>query len=546
MLSTASNSPIKDTSGTHESNADMAQLIATLREAFAEGEVLTDDNTCRLYAQDVFTCDLPAILVLRPGNVDELQAAQRALHQYNVPCIPHGGGMSYTGGLVPESSGWAVIDLGRMNRVLDINEEDMTVTVECGCSWKALHEALKDTGLRTPYWGTLSGSRATVGGGLSQNSIFWGSGQHGTAADSALSLAVVTADGSLLETGSAAQKQATPFFRHFGPDLTGVFCADTGALGIKARATLRLIPELPAREYLAFDFSTAEGTIAAMSDIARAGLASECFGFDPFLQRLRLKRQGMASDIKALAGVVKNSGSILDGVKAGAKVAMAGRRYMDDVDFSVQIIVEDRTVAAAEDRAESVRTLVEKHGGREIENSIPKITRANPFGPVNSMLGPEGERWLPIHGLFPHSKFQQAYAATEALFEEHRERNDQLGIGTGYLFATISTNACVLEPVFFWPDEWFDIHKDAVEADHLARLNESAKNPEAREQVNLLRRTLIDLYSELGGVHMQIGRSYHYRDALKEEPGQLIDAIKAAVDQQNLMNPGSLGLRSKS
>ena len=519
-----------------------SELESKLRETLESGELLTDPAARQLYAQDVYTRAAPAAMVLRASSLTELESCMALLHAAKVPCVPHGGGLSYTGGLVPESEGWAVIDLGLMDRVIEINREDMTVTVECGCSWKTLHEALAGTGLRTPYWGTLSGLRATVGGGLSQNAVFWGSGQHGSAVDSVLSLTVVLADGTRIETGSAAQKNGTPFFRHFGPDLTGLFCADTGALGIKASATLRLLPELPARDYLAFDFSTAEATLNAMSDIARAGIASECFGFDPFLQQQRMKRQSMSADVKALAGVMQASGSLLAAVKDGAKVALAGRRYMNDVDFSLQVIVEDRIAAGAAARAETARRIAAGHGGREIENSIPKITRANPFGPVNSMLGPEGERWLPVHGLFPHSRIARAYAATEAIFQAQRERSDELGVATGYLFATISTHACVLEPVFFWPDEWLDIHKDAAEDSYLARLSPHAANPEARAHVHQLRQALIECYSELGAAHLQIGRSYRYREALKAGPARIIDALKAAVDREQRMNPGALGL----
>ncbi len=519
------------------------ELVPALRGAMPQGEVLEDEVSLRLYAQDVYTREAPAGLVLRPANLDELEAAMSLLHGARIPCIPHGGGMSYTSGLIPEGSDWAVIDLGLMNRVLEINRDDMTVTVECGCSWKSLHEALASAGLRTPYWGTLSGIRATVGGGLSQNAVFWGSGQYGSAVDSVLSLTVILADGTRVETGSAAQRHGTPFFRHFGPDLTGLFCADCGALGIKGLATLRLLPELPAREYLAFDFGSADATLGAISDISRAAVASECFGFDPFLQRQRMKRQSMVADVKALGGVMKDSGSLIGAIKDGARVALAGRRYMDDVDFSVQVIVEDRIDAGATDRAATVRAIAERHGGREIENSIPRITRANPFGPVNSMLGPEGERWLPVHGLFPHSRYREAYTATEAIFEQHRQRSEALGVGTGYLFATVSTHCCVLEPVFFWPDEWLEIHEDAVESTHLERLTRHPANPEAREHVHMLREALIERYSEMGAAHLQIGRSYQYREALKDGPARLIDALKAAVDGDSCMNPGSLGLR---
>ncbi|EED31067.1 FAD binding domain protein [gamma proteobacterium NOR5-3] len=513
-----------------------------LRDAMPSGELLCDDAARRLYSQDVFTRAAPAGMVLRPGELNELEEALSLLHAAGIASIPRGGGMSYTGGLVPDGEDWAVIDLGLMNRVLEVNRQDMTVTVECGCTWKSLYEALADTGLRTPYWGTLSGIRATVGGGLSQNAIFWGSGQHGSAVDSVISLTVVLADGTRIETGSAAQSKSDPFFRHFGPDLTGLFCSDSGAFGVKAHATLRLVPQMPAREYLAFDFAKAKETIAAMSDISRTGLASECFGFDPFLQQQRLKRQSMSADVKALAGVMKASGSLMSAMHDGAKLAIAGRRYMNDVNFSVQIIVEDRIAAGAADKAAEIRAICQRHNGREIENSIPKITRANPFGPVNSMLGPEGERWLPVHGLVPHSRFQAAYDAVEAIFDQHRERSDALGVGTGYLLATVSTHCCVLEPVFFWPDELLEIHEDAVEPGHLKKLPRHAPNPEAFDHVNTLRTELIALFSDIGAVHLQIGRSYNYRGALKNGPAQLVDALKQVLDGKSLMNPGSLGL----
>jgi len=107
------------------------------------------------------------------------------------------------------------------------------VTCEAGVTWKQLYEALSETGLRTPFWGTLSGIHATVGGGASQNCAFWGSGRYGAGADSIVGLEVVLADGTVLNTGAAAQTNSDPFFRHYGPDLTGLFCGDTGAFGFK-------------------------------------------------------------------------------------------------------------------------------------------------------------------------------------------------------------------------------------------------------------------------------------------------------------------------
>lgn len=517
-------------------------IFEELARIVGDENTLTDAHSCSLYAQDVFTKQIPALAVVRPANKTELAEAVKLATQQGFVVVPRGGGMSYTSGYVPSQQQSVIIDLGRMDKILEINQQDMFVTVECGCTWKALHEALKGTGLRTPYWGTLSGSKASVGGGLSQNSIFWGSGQFGSAADSVIGLEVVLADGTLVKTGSGAQKNATPFFRHYGPDLTGLFTCDTGALGFKAIATFRLMPELPAKEYLAFDFKHANDSINAMSEIARKGLAMECFGFDPFLQSQRLKRESLGKDVKALAGVMKSSGSILGALKEGAKVAMAGRGYMDDVDYSVQIIIEDRIPAGAKARADEIRHIAAKFNGREIENSIPKITRANPFGPVNNMLGPGGERWVPSHGLFPHSKVLKGFAAIEDVFEKNRALLDEFKIGTGHLFAVISTNCFVLEPVFFWPDAFTEIHAESVESDYLAKINKFEENLDARKAVAEIRRQLALLFEEMGAVHLQIGKTYRYKEGLHSETYQVIQAIKHALDPNSKVNPQSLGL----
>ena len=107
-----------------------------------------------------------------------------------------------------------------------------------------------------------------MGGGLSQNSIFWGSGRHGAAADSVISLDVVLASGEVLSTGGNAKSDSSPFFRHYGPDLTGIFTSDAGALGIKATASLRLLPIQPGKAYSSFEFEDHETMIRAMSEVS--------------------------------------------------------------------------------------------------------------------------------------------------------------------------------------------------------------------------------------------------------------------------------------
>jgi len=520
----------------------MQALLENLRSVFGNENVTTDALECEYFAQDVYSKSCSAAAVVAPADKKELAAIARMTVESEAALVARGGGMSYTGGYVPAEENAILVDTSRMNRVLEINREDMYVTVEAGTTWAALYDALRDTGLRTPYWGTLSGLYATVGGSLSQNSIFFGSGRYGTAADSVISLEVVLADGTILNTGSAAQINASPFFRHHGPDLTGLFTADCGALGLKATATFRLIPEQAAQSFASFAFENHADMMKAMSEIARQDVVTECFGFDPFLQQQRMKRDSLASDVKKLGGVLKAAGGVSKAIKAGAKMAVAGRGFMDDVKWSFHVMIEAHTEASVSANLQKVREISTHFDGRELSDSIPRLVRANPFGPVNNMLGPAGERWVPVHALVPHSRAIEILERVEALFGEHRDELEKHEIHTGYLLATVSTNCFVIEPVFFWPDELMEIHRRSVEPAHLKHLKMNPENLPAREAVAKIRSQLTELFKDLGSVHLQLGKSYHYREGLQPEAFALVQSIKKIVDPGNRINPGNLGL----
>lgn len=509
-------------------------LEPRLAEAFPAGSLITDPAECAFYAQDVHSVGPAPVAVFRPADIDELAAGVAEAQRRGLAIVPRGGGMSYTSGYLPPEAGALVVDLGRMDRILDVNAEDMLVTVEAGCTWAALYERLKPLGLRAPLWGTLSGVKATIGGGMSQNGLFWGAGQ-GTIAASAIRFKVVLADGRIVTTGS-------DFLRPFGPDLTGLFAADAGALGIKAHITLPLVREAEAFGYLSFAFDAPEQIFAAMSEVARAGLAAECFGFDPFLQAQRMKRDSLATDAKALVGVMKAQGGVWKALKEGAKVVAAGRSFLDDARFSAHMIVEGRSEAAVAEDVRRIEAIAAAHGGRPVENTIPKVMRANPFPPVNSMLGPEGERWVPVHGIVRHSQALPTIQAISALYDAHAAEMEAHQVGAGYLFLTTGRGGFLIEPVFYYPGAWTEIHRRSVEPAHLARLSEAPDNPAARALVDQLREGVIAAFGAHGGVHFQIGRTYPLQERSDPAAWELLRAVKAAVDPDERMNPGALGL----
>ncbi len=247
--------------------------LEALAAAVPAATLSTEAAALDLVAHDVYARGLTPLALFRPTSVEQLASGIGAATRAGLAIVPRGGGMSYTGGYLCPHERCILIDTVALDRVVAINQADMTVTVEAGCSWAKLREALHPLGLRALAWGTLSGIHATVGGGMSQNGVFWGA-SRGTVAEAAIAFDMVLADGSIVPTGSS-------FFRPYGPDLTGLFAADCGALGVKARVTLKLVREGPAFAHGSFAFDDHRALFAAMSGVAREGLASECFGFDP-------------------------------------------------------------------------------------------------------------------------------------------------------------------------------------------------------------------------------------------------------------------------
>ena len=524
-------------------NAKNTELLATLSKLVGAERLSSEAADCERFSHDVFKqAEHPVAAVVRPETVEQLAAAVGAVTAAGQPVIARGGGMSYTGGYLPAEDNSIVVDTRELNKIVEINTTDMYVTVECGCTWQSLHAALKGSGMRPAWWGPLSGIRATVGGSLSQHSIFWGSGHYGISADAVLGLQVVLADGSIVHTGSGAAVGSKPFFRHFGPDLTGIFLGDTGAMGVKAVATLRLVADLPERGFASFDFSDSKSLISAMSEVSRRGLAMESLGFDPDLQAMRMRRASLMEDLKSLGGVAKSAGSPLRAIWDSLRVVLAGRRYMRDVQYSGHFMIEQHSRAAVKHAVAEIGAICRRAGGRQIEASIPRILRANPFAPVNNMIGPDGQRWVPVHGLLPHSKAPELVAELQAIFARHSEQLSSREIVTGFLFATVSTNCFVVEPVFFWPDSLMTLHRESVTPDWLQKVPQLPENKENRALVQRIYGELIAAFRAAGAVHLQIGKTYPYRAGLRPESWRLVEQLKHGVDPERRLNPGALGL----
>jgi FAD/FMN-containing dehydrogenase len=432
----------------------------------------------------------------------------------------------------------------RLNRIVEINATDMYVTVECGATWKSLYEALQPLGLRTPYFGPMSGSMSTIGGALSQGSVFLGSTQFGVTADSVLGVDVVLSDGSILATGSAAGiKNSSPFFRNYGPDLAGIFLQDAGALGFKARATFRLLKTPQFSGFASFTFANHEDLLNAMSEIARRGLAAECYGADPYIWGMRLWDSDLSRDVKRLVGVIRSGRNLGVGIKDAVRMAISGRRALKDVDYAMNIVVDGRTQAEIDFALGEIRTIALAKGA-EVEGTVPRAVRATPFLPPNDVLGPKGERWAPSHGIAPHSRIVAVADALHTFLDQRAPLFERLGIEWGYVAFAVSNTAILLEPMLYWPGERELYHERVINPAHLAKLPVGGPSPEAAQAMRQLRSELTQFWLDLGCAHLQIGKTYRYMENLQPAPRALLESIKAHVDPKGLVNPGALGLGS--
>lgn len=519
------------------------QLHQNLLSIVGPERLITDEDERVYLSQDAFWDGAVAKFVVRPANKKQVAAICAAATDANFAIVPRGGGMSYTRGYVPVRNETVLIDCRDLNSIVEINEEDMYVTVEAGCTWMSIYEALKKKGLRTPYFGPMSGMLATVGGALSQNSMLYGSAQYGTVAESVLGLEVALSDGRLISTGSRANRGGKPFFRHYGPDLTGVFLSDTGALGLKVEAALRLIRAPMFTEYASFSFANFYDLAEAQTEIGRAGIAAEAYGLDPYLNGKRTMVKDMKSGLEAVGKVMQSQNSLGKGLKEATKMAVAGATgFAENVDYSLHLTFDSNNADDASWRLDEARRIVQQTAsGAEMEPIIPKVVRAQPFKHVGEFIvGNEGERWIPIHACLPASKLVEVYEATMDYFESKKDVLQEFNISTSHLTGT-SGNDIVFEPAFYYPDSLKEFHFRNLEPQDAKRYQDIPPSG-ATEVVIKMLTDLARIFMDHGAVNQQLGKFYPYREALNKETWAMLEGIKGVVDPKRLMNPGSLGL----
>ena len=206
--------------------------------------------------------EAPPDAVAYPETTEEVAQIVSVCARHGLPVIGWGTGTSLEGQAQAFLGGIAV-DFSRMNRVLEIAQEDMTVRVQPGVTREALNEELRGTGLMFPV---DPGANASLGGMAATRASGTTAVRYGTMRDNVLALEVVTAAGEILRTGTGARKSSS------GYDLTGLFVGSEGTLGLMTELTLRLYGQPEAISAAVCAFETVDQAVQTVIDTIQCGL----------------------------------------------------------------------------------------------------------------------------------------------------------------------------------------------------------------------------------------------------------------------------------
>lgn len=320
--------------------------------------------------------------IVSPRNAEEVSQILKLCNQYGVPIVPRGSGTNLCAGTCPTEGG-IVLLFKHMNKILEIDEENLTVTVQPGVVTLDMIDAIEEKGLFYPP-DPSSMKISTIGGNINENSGGLRGLKYGVTRDYVIGLEAVLPNGDIIRTGGKLAKDVA------GYDLTRLFVGSEGTLGVITEATLKLVPMPETRKTMLAlyqDLSAAaqsvskiiankiipttlefldQATLKVVEDYAQIGLPTDVQAV------LLIEQDGppevVERDIKKIAEVCKQENAVSIQIAATEEEAMALRTARRAALSAVArlkptTILEDATVPRSEiaNMVKAINEITEKY-----------------------------------------------------------------------------------------------------------------------------------------------------------------------------------------
>ncbi|PZO29608.1 MAG: FAD-binding oxidoreductase [Flavobacteriaceae bacterium] len=248
------------------------EILNKLTQIVGENYIFTDIETRNHYGHDE-TEDyvFPPNVVVKPANSNEVSQIIKIANEYKIPTTPIGARTGLSGGALSIYEGIG-LSLERLNKILEIDEQNLQVTVEPAVITQVLRETVAEKGLFYPVDPSSMGS-CWIGGNIAENSGGARAVKYGVTKDYVLNLEVVLPNGDIIWTGANTLKNST------GYNLTQLMIGSEGTLGVITKAVLKLLPKNSHNVLMLVPFYKAQEACEAVSAIFRAGIIPSALEF---------------------------------------------------------------------------------------------------------------------------------------------------------------------------------------------------------------------------------------------------------------------------
>ena len=250
-------------------------LMKDLNKTLPKNNILSDIEERYVYSVDASNNqdkNMPlADAVVFVENIEQVQKVVKIANKHMTPVICRGAGTNTVGACVPVHGG-IILNFSKMNKILEINKENMTAKVQPGVIIEHLQKAVEDVGLFYPP-DPSNLKVSTIGGSIAQNSAGARCFKYGATKDYVIDMLVVMADGELIRTGSNTIKNAT------GYNLGSLFIGSEGTLGIVVEATVKLITKPQCAQVIMAYFDEVEDAISSVNQIIERQISPTTIDF---------------------------------------------------------------------------------------------------------------------------------------------------------------------------------------------------------------------------------------------------------------------------